>query len=306
LSGFHHVVEVYCIPLQLACAMLGMGATLSVRDFLDVIRDVRGLALGLALQLLFVPALAYAFIGIFDLSPGWAIGLCLIAVVPGGAFSNLLTFLGKGNVPLSISVTVTSTVASVLTVPLLLRILAAQHLPAEFAFPTHRIVVEIGGYLLVPLTIGMIAYRFLEQRAQTVSRWGIRASLALLVVITFSSLQSGRIDIGAYGVRPPLLIIAFGVVLAVLTPQITRALGRYDDDTIALACEVAVRNMGIGLLLVRFFFPGEAAQGQVLYSCLFYAGLGVFLAAPIVIRNRLGKAVVPLRGPRPRVAAGPK
>ena len=304
MSELHAFVETYLIPAQLVLAMLGMGATLGVRDFVDVARDPRGLALGLALQLVFVPLVAFGFIEVLDLSPGWAVGLCLVAVVPGGAFSNLLTFLGRGNVPLSISVTVASTVGCIATVPLLLRVLAASYLPADFQFPIERIVIEIFSYLLVPLALGMVLYRFLERRALAVSTWSIRGSIGLLIIITISALQSGRMQILEYGALPPLRMVAFGVLLAVLTPQISRALRRCDEDTVALTCEVAVRNIGIALLLVRFYFPGQEAQGHVLYTCLFYAGMAGFLAIPIVLRHRAGKPVVPFRTPLPREPSG--
>lgn len=300
MSELHLFVEVYFVPAQLALAMLGMGATLSAQDFLDVLRDPRGLALGLALQLIVVPAVAFGFIELLDLSAGWAVGLCLVAVVPGGAFSNLLTYIGKGNVALSISVTAATTVACMFTVPLLLQVLASGYLPETFELPFLRIILEISGYLLVPLIIGMIVFRLWPEKAPAVARWSIRGAVLLIVLITVSALGSGRIEVGAYGWGPPLIIVAFGVALANLTPLLVRAARHYDDDNVALTIEVAVRNIGIALLLVRFFFPGRPEQGQVLYTCLFYAGMSWFLAVPILLRHRFDRPVIPLLNRRPR------
>ncbi len=295
MPSFHSLAEIYFVPLQLALAMLGMGATLSVREFGSIARDPRGLAIGLVLQLVVVPGIAVGFISAFDMSPGWAVGLILVAAVPGGAFSNLLTYLGRGNVPLSISVTVASTSACILTVPLLLRLLAGSYLPAEFTFPLERIIVEIFAYLLVPLAIGMLIYRRWGRGAVRLSRWSIRASLLLIVLITISALGSGRIKVAEYGVVPPLLIVLFGLSIAILAPHVSRLLGRYDDDTVALGIEVSVRNVGIALLMIHFFFPGTDAQGHVLYTCLFYAGFSGFLAVPLVLLHRAGRSVVLLR-----------
>jgi len=300
LSETHAFVEGYFVPVQLALAMLGMGATLSVQDFVDVVRDVRGLVLGLALQLVLVPAMAWAFIAVLGLSPGWAVGLVLVAVVPGGAFSNLLTFLGHGNTALSISVTAATTALCVVTIPVLLRVLAAAHLPVDFGLPTQRVVFEIGAYLMAPLIIGMAIYRARQKPALVISRWAVRGSMLLIVLITVSALQSGRIRVGAYGWGPPIRIVLFGVILAWLTPYVVRLFRRYDDDNVALTVEVAVRNIGIALLLVRFFFPGTEQQGHVLYTCLFYAGLSGFLAAPVVIRHRFRQRVLPIGPRRPR------
>ena len=298
----HADVETYVIPAQLALAMFGMGATLKVTDFVAVVRDLGGLALGLGLQLVMVPLLAVGFIAAFDLGPGWAVGLCLIAAVPGGAFSNLLTFLGRGNVALSISVTVASTALCVVTVPLILELMVSSYLPADFRFPLGRVVLEIGGYLLVPLIIGMLCHRAWPDHAERLARFGIRAAVVLLVVIVISSLRSGRIKIPEYGWEPPLIIIAFGTLLAIITPQITRLFRRYDDDTVALSVEVVVRNIGVALLVIQFFFPGEPEQGHVLYSCLFFAGASGLFALPLWVSHRFGLPIVLLRRRRPRPA----
>jgi len=286
--------------------MLGMGATLKPKDFTDVLRDPRGLGLGLTLQLMLVPALALVMTKVFNLGPGWSVGLFLVAVVPGGAFSNLLTFLGRGNVPLSISVTVSSTLLCIVTVPLLLGVLASSYLPADFNFPRERIAIEIGLYLMLPLVLGMLIFRFANNIADAASKWSIRGSMALIGVITVSALGSGRIKVWEYGWEPPAVIILFGVSLAILIPHVTRLLGRYDDDSLALGIEVTVRNVGVALLLVRFFFPGTPMNGHVLYTCLFYAGLSGFLAVPMLLSHRFGKTAVPFRTPkrRPGVSAG--
>ena len=301
-SSWHPTIEGYGVPAQLALAMLGMGATLSVSDFLGVLRYPKGLFIGLLLQLGYVPAVALAFTYIFGLSDGWAVGLFLVAVVPGGAFSNLLTYLGRGNTPLSIAVTVAATAGCVVTVPLMLGLLASSYLPDDFEFPTQRIVLEIGAYLIIPLIVGMVIYRR-SRHAESISKWGVRASMALIGLITMSALGSGRIKVPEYGWQPPAIILLFGVTLAITVPHLCRLLGRHDDDTVALGIEVTVRNIGVGLLLIHFFFPDSDAQGHVLYTCLFYAGASGFFAVPLVLLHRFGKSVVigrrPYRRPAP-------
>jgi bile acid:Na+ symporter, BASS family len=300
LSSFHAAAELYFVPAQLGLAMFGMGATLSVRDFAEVLRDPRGLALGLALQLVLVPLIALAFTAVFAMSEGWAVGLLLVAVVPGGAFSNLLTFLGRGNTPLSISVTVAATSGCIVTVPLVLGIIAGPHLADDFVFPRARIVAEIFAYLLIPLVIGMLVYRLTPRHAVPLSRWAIRGSVLLIVLITVSALGSGRIQVAAYGATPPLLIILFGITLAIVVPLCCRLARRYDDDTVALGIEVIVRNVGVALLLVHFFFPGSEAQGHVLYTCLFYAGMSAFISVPMALLHRAGRSPILLLRPRRR------
>ncbi len=292
VKEFYLFAEAWLVPLQLVLAMFGMGATLSARDFAQIFRHPAGLALGLSLQLLMVPLLALLFIKGLDLSPGWAVGLLLLAAVPGGAASNLFTFLGRGNVPLSIAVTLSTTMLCMGTIPAILAVFATQFLPSAVEIPTGRIVLDILRYLLIPLSVGMLVFRYVPSHAERLSKWSIRGSLLLILTVAIAATGSGRIKMGEYGWEPPLIIVSFGLVLSVITAQICRLAKRFDDDTTALTIEVTVRNTGIGLLLVQFFFPGQPEQGHVLYSCLFYAGISGALMLPALLRNRAGKSPV--------------
>lgn len=292
----HALVERYLLPLQLLLAMLGMGATLRVADFLQVARHPKALAIGLALQLVLVPLIGLGFVFVFGLTPGWAVGLLLVAVVPGGTVSNLFTHVAKGNSALSVTVTAVTTLVSVASIPILLPILTGG---IDIEMPTGQVVRDIVLFLLLPLVAGMAVLRFLESRAPAVSRWAIRASLFCVGVIVISALGSGRIEVDAYGWVPPLIIIAFGVTLSLLTPQLCRLLGRPDPDTVALTIEVVVRNIGIALFLVRFFFPDEPEQAHVLYTCLFYSGASFFISLPIIIGQRRGQSPALFRRPFP-------
>jgi predicted Na+-dependent transporter len=161
-------------------------------------------------------------------------------------------------------------------------------------------MLDIFGYLLAPLALGMFIRQRMAARAPGVSRWAIRGSLALVLTIAVAALGTGRIRLPEYGWGPPLVILLFGTFLAVSVPQLCRLFGRYDDDTVALAIEVAVRNVGIGLLVVHFFFPGQKEQGMVLFTALFYAGASPVFAVPALLRHRFGRSAVLLRKPNPR------
>ena len=275
--------------------MLGMGATMTPRDFVTVVRDPLGLLIGVVLQIAVVPLVAVTFVKLLGLPSGWAVGLVLVSVVPGGAFSNLLTYLGRGNAALSISITAITTVGCIVTIPLVLRVAVSAALPEGFSLPALGIIREIGLFLLLPLLVGMFVHRVFERAAPSVSRWSIRLSVALIIIIAIGSTTSGRIRIGEYGLTPPLLIAGFGLAIAVLIPHLCRLLRRYDDDTVAIGIEVTVRNVGVGLLMITFFFPGTPEQGHVLYSLLFYAGISPLFSLPLVLLHRYGKSPVLLR-----------
>ncbi|MCA9666526.1 MAG: bile acid:sodium symporter family protein [Myxococcales bacterium] len=300
MFAFIRDLQPYIIPIQLLLAMLGMGATLSFRDFAKVFTQPKGVVSGLGLQWLFVPLLGQAFIYANGMSSGWAVGMVLVTVVPGGAMSNLFTFLGRGNTALSISVTIVTTLGSLLTIPLLLRLLAAPYMPPDFSFPALRIIRDVTFFLIIPVAVGMLIFRYANRHAEWVSKWSVRGTIFLILVITVGALGSGQIKIAAHGWAPPLQIVGFGLLMTILSAELSRLLGLNDADALALSIEVAVRNGSIGLLLVQYFFANNPAlQGQVMYVVLFYSGLSLWLALPQLFRHRSGRAVLPWHKRRP-------
>ena len=299
----HALIERYLVPALLVFSMLGMGAALTVRDFARVVGEGRSLTVGLVLQLVYVPLFTAAFVFVSGMSEGWAVGLCLVAAVPGGALSNLLTHVGRGRVALSIALTLVATLAAMVTVPFVLGLLASEYLPSTFAFPRGRITSDIGLYLLLPLAVGMGLHHLWPQGASRFSPWAVRVALGLLLVLIVSSLASGRIDVLGHGVGPPLRIIAFGALLLVTTLHLSRLCGLHDPDSLAIGIEVVVRNVALALFLVKFFFADDDRQAEVLYTCLFYAGMSWAVAAMPIVRHRGGRSIVAFREPHPPFSA---
>jgi len=90
-----------------------------------------------------------------------------------------------------------------------------------------------------------------------------------------------------------------------MTPALCRLARRYDDDTVALSVEVCVRNVGLALLLIHFFFREAPEQAHVLYTCLYYGGMQLLLALPMALRHRRGGSAVLMRAPWPRPVPAP-
>ena len=154
MGDFYVEYEYWFAAFQLVMAMLGMGATLTARDFRDVVREPRAVTLGLVVQLVLVPLAALLFLRAFGIQGGLAIGIALVAAIPGGTTSNIFTYFARGNAALSISVTGLTTLACLVTTPLILTLLISDSLPADCRMPTGQIMGEIGLTLLLPLGVG--------------------------------------------------------------------------------------------------------------------------------------------------------
>jgi len=289
--------EYWFAAFQLTFAMLGMGATLTTNDFKDVLREPRAVTVGTLIQLLLVPLVAMAFINLvgfklFGIGAGVAIGLALIAAIPGGTISNIFTFMARGNTPLSISITGLTTLICLISTPLILSLLIAQYLPADFAMPTEKIVSDIGLTLLLPLAIGMMILAKIPNHARWISKWSIRASLFGIVLIVVGSASAGRLDINAFGSQNVAVVAAFIVILTIASWLTPRLLGLSLADRTAIEMEVIVRNINLGILMKASMFPAAVASNNaigdmIMFTILLYGALQIAVAAIIVsIRRR--------------------
>jgi bile acid:Na+ symporter, BASS family len=298
-------------------SMLGMGATLTVRDFATTLFAWKGLAVGMAAQLLLVPAWAGLMMFVVGLFPadfgglsaagaiGIATGLALIAAMPGGSVSNLLTFIGNGNVALSVSLTAITTFACLVATPVVLASLVTVRVPGDFAIDTSQIMLDIGLFLIAPLLAGMVvrAHTTLPQQILFIKLM-VRASLVLLALIIIGSLGAGRLQFAAYGWLGPAIIIVFCLGAVILARLLATACGTGQRDSLAIVIEVAVKNGLLALLILTSMFPSHilaaagpdaqmiaAARDGCIFVVLFFSG--VALATGILSALRWRRILAP-------------
>ncbi len=287
--------EYWFAATQLALAMLGMGATLKVRDFVAVVQQPRGLLFGLVVQLALVPLFAWALIAGLEPATGLAVGLALCAAIPGGTMSNVLTFLARGHVALSIALTAICSFACLLTTPMVLGLLIAAQLPAEFEMPAARIAIEITVILMLPLVIGMGVLTVWPNGAGRFSRICIRASIFVILLIVIGAAGAGRLDLSNFSGAEIMTMLAFVVGLAVFSWLVPLLLRLNGPDSTAINIEVSFRNINLALLIKASLFPAvvgvvDPVGDKVLFTLLMYGGL-VFPVAAVQVflhgrRNR--------------------
>jgi BASS family bile acid:Na+ symporter len=286
---------------QLVMAMFAMGATLHIKDFRAVLVLPRSFLTGLGAQMVLVPILAYVLLRTFDLDPGVAIGLAIIAAVPGGTVSNVFTYAGKGDVALSIALTAVTSLVCVVTVPFVLEWLVGSYVPPTFSLPRGRIAVEIIVTLLVPLGLGMGVLRRWPERAAEVSRLALVATTILIAIIVVGSATAGRLDVEAMGLANLAVVFGFALLLAgigIATAVVTR---RPWPDVTAITIETTVRNTNLGLLVRTSVFGIAATAGDVvadlaLFTLLAYAAISFAIAVPLMVAGRRVALVGTLRG----------
>jgi BASS family bile acid:Na+ symporter len=276
---------------QLVLAMLGMGALLGPKDFVELVRVPRAMAVGLGVQIAGVPLVAFALGRVLPIEAGIAAGLVLVAAVPGGTMSNVVTYLGRGNIALSIALTGVTTIAALVTTPAILRIFVSDFLPPDFEMPVARVAWEIGVTLLLPLFAGMaIGARFHVQRG-ALSKWAIRGSLAAIAVMIVGAAGSGRVDPEAYGPVGLGAVFAMAAGAFALAWLVSRAARLSQPDRLAVVVEATIRNANLGVLVKASLFPAEAGRvdpigDAMFFTVLMYGGIAMLFAAPPALLAR--------------------
>jgi bile acid:Na+ symporter, BASS family len=279
--------EYHFARAQLVLFTLGMGMTLSLTDFLEIIRRPHSFVAGLIGQLLVIPFVAVLINVVGNFEPGIAIGLILVAAMPGGALSKFFAYLGRGNMALSISLTGVTTLLTLVSVPLMLQLLATRYIPDEFAMPVEAIVFDVALCLLLPLVVGLFIARLWPQHHRLLSKICIRIGLIVVIVMVAGSLGSGRIHPAQYGLSAPVAIIVFCLAGQQLNMLPFRLFGWPRPDRMAVGIEITMRNMNLALLIKARIFPATDKVGDaVLFVILFYAGAAMVIGFPLALNHR--------------------
>lgn len=228
------------VPL-IQVIMLGMGATLSIADFTRAFKMPRAVIAGLCLQFAIMPALGFAVAHLFGFPAEVAAGIILVGACPGGVASNVMSYLAKGDVALSVTMTAFSTLAAPLMTPLAMTTLAGAYVPVSF----REMMISIINMILIPVAGGLLLNHLLRGRAQWLYRLLPLVSMAGIVTIITIITANSRDQLITLG---PALLLATalhnscGYLLGYLGARACR-LDERACRTVAI--EVGMQNAGM-------------------------------------------------------------
>jgi BASS family bile acid:Na+ symporter len=263
------------ITWGLAVIMLGMGLTLSLEDFRAVLKLPRAVVVGFAAQYLVMPFLGWTIARLFQLDPALSVGLILVACCPGGTASNVVTFLARGNLALSVLMTMASTFMAIVLTPLLTKWLAGTYVPVD-AWGLFMSTVKI---VLAPLMIGLALHHLAPRFVKYILPVSPLISVLAITLICASIIGSSAERLKQTGVVVLLAVFALhagGFCLGYVFARLLR-LDRINCRTVSI--EVGMQNSGLGAALARKHFPHlpEAALVCAL-SATFHSVIGSALA----------------------------
>jgi BASS family bile acid:Na+ symporter len=249
------------VPL-LTVVMLCMGLTLTPRDFVKVGQYRFAFLTGLVLQFTVMPLMAVLIATLFRLGPDLTVGLVLVGSVAGGTSSNVMTFLARGNVALSVAMTATSTLAGVVMTPLLLSLLVGSTVDV----PAGDMLLSLFRIVLLPVALGVtlnaVAGRHVRSVLPALAPLAVLAILVIIAIVVGLNAKPLR-DVGLSVVLATLAHNVSGLALGYLAARLMRfepAVCR----TIAL--EVGMQNSGLATALALKFFSSVTALPGAIFS----------------------------------------
>jgi len=275
----------WILPMALFVIMLGVGMTLRADDFRRVLRAPGAVLTGLLAQLLLLPCLGLLLVSLLQLPPLLAVGLMVLTFAPGGATSNMLTLLSRGDTALSVSLTAITSLITPFSLPLL-TLLALNHWQGELVlpeFPVLESVLKLLLITLVPVLLGMLLSAHSPNFSRRVTRPVKLLSLMFMILVV-----SGIVM--ANWTRLPALIAIVGpaaLLLALLAMSsgylLARLMRLQSEQQVTLSIEVGIQNAGTALLVTG----GLLQSAEMSASALIY---GVLMQVPALMlvlwRNR--------------------
>jgi len=242
------------LSLALGVVMLAMGLTLTFEDYRGLARMPRALLAGVGLQFAVMPLSGFAVAKVLGLEPGLAVGLILVACCPGGTASNIVTYIARGHVALSVAMTMASTLAAVVLTPLLTGWLAGTYVEID----RLNLLVQMIGVVLVPVVLGTLLNRLFPRAAERVSAVLPLVAIVLVILIVGGIVGGSKAQIMEHAgvlLLATFLLHALGFALGYV---LARLLGLGEIEARTISIEVGMQNSGLGSGLAKT--PAFAAQ----------------------------------------------
>lgn len=251
----------WIVPL-LIMVMLGMGLTLKWQDFARVLAYRNIVVIGIAIQFLVMPLAAWLISLVLGLSTELMTGMMLVGATAGGTASNVMTYLAKGNVALSVSMTMLSTLVAVVMLPLLTWL----YLGHDITVPIASMLTMLVKVIVLPVLAGMLFNHFFSARLKRFTPWFSRFSMMaiLLIIAIVVALNNHNLSTLVWPVV--CAVVLHNLIGMTCGYWASRKLGYDSVVARTVAIEVGMQNSGLSVALALKYFSATSALPGALFS----------------------------------------
>jgi len=250
------------IVILLGVIMFGMGLTLSLNDFQALVKRPLEVGIGVLAHFIIMPALAVLLTHIIPMPPEVAAGVILVGCCPGGTSSNVMTYLARGDVALSVACTSVTTLAAPVVTPFLVWMFASQYLPVD----PVSMFLSIVQVILVPLALGLLFQKFLPGLVRAAIPALPLVSVVGIVLIVSAVVGASKPAIAQSGLLIFAVVVLHNGLGYLFGFFAAKAFGLSLPKRKALAIEVGMQNSGLGAALANAYFSPIAAVPSAIFS----------------------------------------
>ncbi len=239
------------LPLALAVIMFGMGLSLRFDDFKRILIYPKAVSLGLFNQLVLLPIVAFGIAILFQLPAELAVGLMILAACPGGATSNLITHLAKGDSALSITLTAFSSLITVITIPFIVNFSIVYFMPGgeEQKLEILGTVIAVLAITIIPVVIGMMVLKKAPQLAQKWDKPFRQFSAVFFVLIIVAALAKERENLVQFFIEAGPASLALNLATLGLGYGLAKLAGLNFRQSLTIAVESGIQNGTLGITI---------------------------------------------------------
>jgi bile acid transporter len=272
--------ETKLLGIMMMVIMMGMGASLTWRDFLIAFRKPKGVLVGLLCQYGIMPLLGFVLARFLNLSPGLTVGLILMACMPGGTTSNIFAYFSKSVLALSIMMTSVSTLVALFMVPALLAFYSqAAGISSDFQIPASN-VAQVLLVLLIPTLLGMFLRKVNPNIGASIELIGGFLGILVIVFLLVTWVPRNHQLLSITPLAVYTAAIGLGLLGMVLGYALARLARQDAKRSRTIALETGIQNGPLAVLIVTLSIPG-ALQQEVLLIPVLYS-LFIVISSSIV------------------------
>jgi BASS family bile acid:Na+ symporter len=279
--GIMGIITDIVLPVALAFIMFALGLGLTFADFARVARQPRDFLIGVASQLILLPAVAWLLVSVWSLPPELALGVMIIAAAPGGVTSNILTALARGDVALSISLTAVISLVCVVTIPLIVAFAHDRLMDGSATgdVSVAKTAISVFVIVTVPVTIGLLVRHFAPGFSRRVEPAVRHISTVLFIIVLAGAIYQERANIVTYFAQAGLITLTLNVVMMVLAYCIARLFASGPRQRITISMECGLQNGTLAIAVAAILFGGGlVAVPAATYSLIMFATALIYVA----------------------------
>lgn len=267
------------LPVSLFIIMLGMGLALKPVDFKMVVLKPKAVLIGLVAQMLILPLIAYGIVQLFGMTGALAMGMMILALCPGGTTSNLYTYLAKGDIALSVTLTSIVSLIAPFTVPLFIVMFMGMLMGQEeyIQLPVIKTIVQLVVITIIPITIGMVINYYKPALSAKAEKPAKLFSIIFLFLIVILICVKNISEMGRYFAQAGMAALVLNIACMVVGYGLAKLANLNEAQSKAIGIEVGFQNGTLAIVIaLTLLHNTEMAISATIYSIIMFVTGALF------------------------------